>query len=124
MGFQKKGYSAKRDRKKIGQKPFGAVEFETVSGDAWKMLNYLEAHIYNTLKTFYKGNRDSFTAPFDLLKQRSRIRHSKTIQKGIEGLERKGWIEVTRYARVVKKKGLRRRSNKYLLTGNHDFLRW
>jgi DNA-binding HxlR family transcriptional regulator len=84
----------------------------------------MEAHVYNTLKTFYRGNGDSFKAPFDALKRRTRIRHGATLAKALIELEQKGWVEVVRYAKHGKRRGLRVKPNEYRLTFKFDAKRW
>lgn len=122
MGYYKNLKTSKSGKQKT--KPFGAIEIATIDSEAWKGLNKIEAHTYNTLKTFYRGNGDPFKAPFDALKRRTRIRHGKTLAKAIEGLEAKGWVEVVRGAKHGKRRGLRVRPNEYRLTFKHDYKRW
>ena len=54
-------------KKRIKKKPFAALEIETVDSDDWLRLDKIEAHVYNGLKTFYKGEGNAFKAPFDAL---------------------------------------------------------
>lgn len=126
MGLMKE-LAGKKKLEKSGHKkgkPFAAIELETVHSEAWKMLNKVEAHIYNTVKTFYRGNGEPFKAPFEALKQRSRIKHGGTINTAIQGLEQKGWIEVVRHAKHGKRRGLRVKANVYKLTFKFDRQRW
>ncbi len=111
-------------RRRVKDKPFGAVELATLNSKEWETLNRMEAHVYNTLKTFYKGEQKSFTAPFHDLKQRTRIKHGKTLDQAIKGLNEKGWLEVVRYAKHGTGRGLRVRSNEYSLSFAYDFCRW
>lgn len=106
------------------EKPFAPIEVGTVISNAWQQLNRTEAHMYNILKTFYRGGRERFKASFDELKKRSRIRHGGTIDKAIQGLEQKGWLGVVRYAKHGACRGLRVRPNEYELTFQHDFARY
>lgn len=105
-------------------KPFGTIEIATISSEHWRMLKTTEAHVYNTLKTFYRGNSQSFKAPFALLKQRTRIQHGETLNGAIKGLQEKSWIEVVRYAKHGTGRGLRVKSNEYKLTFKFDQQRW
>ncbi len=126
MGVMKE-VAAKKKLEKSGkkkEKPFGAVEVGTVNSEPWKALNKIEAHTYNTLKTFYRGNGEPFKAPFEALKQRSRIKHGGTVDKAVQSLEQKEWIEVTRYAKHGKRRGLRVKANVYKLTFKFDHQRW
>lgn len=115
--------SGQRNKQKK-QKPFGAIEISTVDSPEWKKLLKLEAHVYNTFKTFYRGEGKTFKAPFERLKQRTRIKHGKTLHNAIEGLKQKGWIEVDRYAKHGRGRGLRVRANEYRLTFKLDYRRW
>ena len=124
MGLMKAvGMAAKNERHKE-KKPFGAIEVETVRSEAWGKLRSQEAHVYNTLKTFYHGEKKSFKAPFSFLKQRTRIKHGHTLLLAIKGLEEKGWVRVVRYAQFGKRRGLRVKANEYELTFIHDRARW
>jgi len=121
------GYFKKLNKNKLGKqksKPFGAIEIATIDSEPWQGLNKIEAHAYNTLKTFYRGNGESFKAPFDAIKRRTRIKHGQTLATAIEGLEGKGWIEVIRGAKHGKRRGLRVRPNEYSLTFKFDHKRW
>ena len=124
MGFMKKKNSKKRRKHKGKSKPFAAVEIGTVTSDAWKQLNSTEAHLYTSLKTFYRGNGQKFRAPFSALKERTRIKHPGTISKAIASLEVKEWISVTRYGKHGHGKGLRVKANEYELTFLYDYFRW
>ena len=106
------------------EKPFAAIEIGTVTSEHWELLIRSEAHVYNTLKTFYRGKKEAFSASFDELKKRTRIKHGHTLDKSIQGLEMKGWIKVTRYAKHGKCRGLRVKPNEYELTFQHDYCRW
>jgi len=112
----------KNKRNKI--KPFAALELEVVRSEMWKSLKSTEAWIYLILKTFYKGDNQKFKAPFGEIKRRSRVRHSETIYKAIQGLEYRNWIRVTRYAKHGKRRGLRVKPNEYELTFHYDLRRW
>jgi len=49
------GYNKNLKIKKSGKqkaKPFGAIEIATIESEEWQGLNKIEAHTYNTLKTF------------------------------------------------------------------------
>ena len=116
--------SANSKRGRLKSKPFGAIELATLNSDEWKKLNRMEAHVYNILKTFYKGEKNGFKAPFSELRKRTRIRHGATLDKAIKGLEQRGWLEVIRYAKHGKGRGLRVRSNEYELTFAFDYCRW
>lgn len=115
--------SSQRNKQKK-QKPFGAIEISTIDSPEWKRLSKLEAHVYNIFKTFYRGEGKTFKAPFEYLKQRTRIRHGETLHKAIQGLEQKDWIEVIRYAKHGRGRGLRVRANEYRLTQKFDRCRW
>ena len=115
-------YKNKKLRKQ--GKPFGAIEIATIDSPEWQCLSKIEAHAYNTLKTFYRGNGDGFKASFDALKRRTRIKHGQTLAKAIEGLESKQWIQVVRGAKHGKRRGLRVRPNEYRLTFIYDHKRW
>lgn len=106
------------------EKPFAAIEIATVTSEPWKQLNRTEAHVYNITKTFYRGDMEGFQAPFEELKKRTRIKHGKTLDKAIHGLEEKGWLRVVRYAKHGQRRGLRVRPNEYELTFQHDFARF
>lgn len=121
MGISKAIYTEKRNKKK--KPPFGAIEVKTVESEEWERLNSTEAHIYNTLKTFYWKEKKVFLASFSGIKKRSRIKHGYTIEKALKGLEKEGWIEVKRYAKHGKKRGLRVRPNEYSLTFRFDRMR-
>ena len=114
------GYQQKKNK----DRPFGAIELKTVTSEAWTYLNSTEAWIYAVLKTFYKGDKRKFKAPFKEIIKRSRIKHGETISKAIKGLEDRGWIRVTRYAKHGKRRGLRVRANEYELTFHWDTQRW
>lgn len=126
MGLMKslQSTTSRSKRKHVKGKPFGAIELATLNSDEWKKLTRLEAHLYNILKTFYKGERNNFKAPFSALKQRTRIKHGATLNKAIKGLAERGWIEVVRYAKHGRGRGLRVRSNEYKLTFTIDYCRW
>ena len=124
MGVAKAIYAGKRQRKRPKDKPFGAIEVKTVSSDEWSFLSSTERHVYNILKTFYKGGKAFFKAPFNDLKNRTGIKHGRTLDKALQGLEKRSWIQVTRYAKHGKGRGLRVKANEYNLTGNYDYLRW
>jgi hypothetical protein len=111
-------------QKKNKEKPFAALELEIVNSEAWTYLNSTEAWVYIVLKTFYKGAKRNFKAPFKEIKKRSRIKHGETIDKAIKGLEDRGWIRVARYAKHGKCRGLRVRPNEYELTFHWDIQRW
>ena len=115
--------AAASGKKRKGRPPFGAVEVKTVESEEWMRLNTTSRHVYNILKTFYRGGGERFKAPFDGLKKRTGIRQSGTLHRAIQALEVAGWIEVTRYAKHGKSRGLRVKANEYRLTGKHDHLR-
>lgn len=120
MGGYKRDY-----RKKKKPKPFGTIEVATVESDEWSKLDKLEALVYHTLKTFYRGREQkSFRAGFDRIKKRSRIKEGRTVHRAIMGLEEKEWIMVTRYAKHGKRRGLRIRPNEYQLTLKFDIMHW
>jgi len=111
--------------KKKGLPPFAAVELKTLNSEAWKLLNSTEAHMYNILKSFYRGDERPFTAPFSQLKQRSRIKHGSTLRKAIDGLEERGWIRVERWYRPGKGcRGFKQKPNVYVLTFMFEKKRW
>ena len=115
---------SRRPGKGKKEKPFASIEVATVTSDPWKQLNRTESHVYNILKTFYHGNREGFKASFGEQKNRSRIRHGKTLDSAIQGLEQKAWLKVVRYAKHGQRRGLRVRPNEYELTFQFDFCRW
>ena len=117
-------FNGKKKKKKKKTRPFAAVEHITVESEAWQSLTKSEPWVYTILKTFYKGDSQKFKAPFNEIKKRSRIKHGDTINKAIQGLEVKGWIEVTRYAKHGKRRGLRVKPNEYKLTFRYDYRRW
>lgn len=104
-------------------KPFAAIELSCITSDAWRNLNSTEALMYMVLKSFYRGNKEKFKAPFSLIRVRSRIKHNGTIQKAVSGLEAKGWIKVDRCVRQSNT-GLRIGANEYELISTNDFMRW
>jgi len=114
----------KRKKRKKRTPPFAPVELRTVESEAWENLKSTEAWVYTVLKTFYRGDLRAFKAPFEAIKQRSRIKHGDTINKAIQGLEIKGWIEVGRYAKHGRGRGLRVRPNEYKLIFKHDTRRF
>lgn len=122
MGLMKSQTGPKRFKKK--SKPFGPIEVQTVDSELWQQLNFVQAHIYNTLKTFYHGDGAWFKAPFGKMKQRTRIKHGETINKALAVLERRDWIEVTRYSKHGKGRGLRVKANDYRLTFKFDYKRY
>lgn len=109
-------------KRRVKSKPFATIEIQTVCNEQWKLLNSTEAHTYNILKTFYRGQNQWFTAPFSALKERTRIKHSNTLDTAIRALESKGWVEVRRYAKH--RKGLGVKCNEYKLTKKYDYIRW
>lgn len=123
MGFMKNQASVKGGKKKP-KKPFGPIEVETTDSEPWRKLNHVQAHVYNTLKTFYHGNAEWFEAPFSALKRRTGIKHGATIDKALVVLEQKGWVEITRYAKHGKGRGLRVKANRYRLTFKFDYKRY
>ena len=77
-----------RHKKKKNQvKPFATLELVTINSTYWEGINSTEAWVYTVLKTFYKGNRQKFKAPFNEIKRRSRIKHADTINKAIQGVD-------------------------------------
>ena len=122
MGMMKYQATAKRNKKKA--KPFGPVEVQTVNSEPWQQLNFMQAHVYNILKTFYHGDGEWFQAPFGKMKQRTRIKHGDTISKALCVLEKREWIEVARYAKHGKGRGLRVKANDYKLTFKFDYKRY
>jgi hypothetical protein len=112
---------SKRKRKQI---PFAAIEMPTVTSEAWMRLKTTERHVYNMLKTFYHGDGQGFQAPFSELSRRTGIRHGKTLDKALQGLQAKAWIDIERFAKHRKGRGLRVRPNVYTLTFKQDFRRF
>jgi hypothetical protein len=125
MGFNKRLPDRKVAKRKKFLPPFAAVELLTVESLEWSKLNKMEAHVYNTLKTFYRGkDRKCFRASFDRIKKRSRIKQGRSINRAIRGLEQKGWIEVVRYSKHGYRKALGVKPNEYNLTFRFDRMRW
>ena len=83
-------------RKRRSGPPFVMLEWKTLDSEEWQKLSKAEKLIYIRIKRNYNGLNNG-KIPMKYSDAKKELKSDATISKALKGLEKRGWIERTKY---------------------------